>query len=713
MSSSGGNNNNKPVVSAVAAAGNSEVLASLREDWTDLKYGVPGWVPHELRGQVDLHPSREGLSKSDLATLEKMTSLAEECNNLACDFDEWSVKNKAPPSEFSKTDKPDAKPDMLALLRARRAVSAEWALVRRMYYCVDEHLRNAMLYHQFHQDIDGVWGELTRVNFKIQQFLKQDREDMAKNYRKTLTTLAEIFANLLLINAAVTVLSDKSRKIVPVQKRVEKLKDPLIVTSLCTYRTEKVTISEGEPMFLVDNSDKDKWKVKNARGEVNEVPAVTVLIPPPDRNLIILAKDLQDAVAKAWTDNEAELGTLLLIMTNLWLQEETDRESQFETVLKEKEEDFLKAIAQFKDVGTEYLSDEDEFNKFVSLVNLLQEYIESSGDRGKEDKRLTDTHDKAKELDDLYAQLKALRILFGPPGEPGEWKVVESSLGVEIEHQSVTAESSMLSAAQGEVQQTFSIRAVLDPRNNTEISMVKAVELGIIDNEQGLYVNLVSGRKIPIPEAMSTGFIMVETTTTKKSKEVSNSIGLMKITEVKETRPYTILNVIDPTDDSVLSITEAVEKGVFDKQNKRYINPSTLESMSLDDAIQCGGLVVEFEGSEEQEDPEIITHTYAIYAVIDTTTGTRLTYDEAVAAGIINEDTGEYFDKGANTNMFVKDAIKRGFIKARIVNDPKETQVLTASGRKISAFSSPEQILRIRSNSNRSRNDSTQSYDSE
>lgn len=706
-------NKNKPVVSAAAEVDNSEVLASLREDWTDLKYGVPGWVPHEIRGQVDLHPSREGLSKSTLVALEKMMSLAEECNSLACDFDEWSVKNKAPSSENIKADKPDAKPDMLALLHTRRAVSAEWAVVRRLYYCVDEHLRNAILYHQFYQDVDGVWEELTTVNFKMQQFLKQDRKDMEKNYRTTLTTLAEILANLLLINAAVSVLSDKSRKIVPVQKRVEKLKDPLIVTSLCTYKSGKVTISEGEPMLLVDNSDKDKWKVKNARGEVSEVRAVMVLIPPPDKSAIQLANDLQDAVTKSWTDNESEFGTLLIEMTNLWLQEETDMEFQFETVLKSRKEDFLKAIVQFKEVSTEYLADEDEFSKFVELVNMLEECIESSEDIGKEDKRLDGTHEKAKKLDDSFSLFKALRSLFGPPGNPGQWKVVETSMGVEIKRQSMTAESSMLSAAHGEVQQTFSIQAVLDPRNNTEISMVKAVELGIIDNQQGLYVNPVNGMKIPIPEAMSTGFIMVETTTTKKSKEVSNSIGLMKITEVKETRPYTILNVIDPTDDSVLSISEAIEKRVFDKENKLYLNPSTHESMTLDDAIQCGGLVVEFEGLEEQEDPEIITHTYAIYAVTDTTSGTRLTYDEAVGNGIINEDTGEYFDKRANSNMFVKDAIKRGFIKARIVSDPKETQSLNASGKKISVFSSPEQLLHVRSDSNFSRSNSTHSYDSD
>ena len=112
--------------------------------------------------------------------------------------------------------------------------------------------------------------------------------------------------------------------------------------------------------------------------------------------------------------------------------------------------------------------------------------------------------------------------------------------------------------------------------------------------------------------------------------------------------------------------------------------------MSIDDAVQCAAVVVEFiEDGRRGSTAIAVENTYAVYAVQDRGNLDRLTFDEAVDLGILNVDTGEYLDRSTNETMFVKQAIRRGYVKARIVENDKEIDSLMRPGRKVSAFRAP------------------------
>ncbi len=53
------------------------------------------------------------------------------------------------------------------------------------------------------------------------------------------------------------------------------------------------------------------------------------------------------------------------------------------------------------------------------------------------------------------------------------------------------------------------VPGVIDPSSNEEVSMQKAVMLGIINSANGTYVNSVTGESFPIPVAMNAGLIKV------------------------------------------------------------------------------------------------------------------------------------------------------------------------------------------------------------
>ena len=85
--------------------------------------------------------------------------------------------------------------------------------------------------------------------------------------------------------------------------------------------------------------------------------------------------------------------------------------------------------------------------------------------------------------------------------------------------------------------QRFTIKSVKNTLDDSEISMDEAVRVGIIDATTGTYNNLKTGERYPIPIAMTAGFIIVESTQTKKTEEKTQGVGVVT---VKVTIPTTL-----------------------------------------------------------------------------------------------------------------------------------------------------------------------------
>jgi len=81
------------------------------------------------------------------------------------------------------------------------------------------------------------------------------------------------------------------------------------------------------------------------------------------------------------------------------------------------------------------------------------------------------------------------------------------SYGMRTESQ--TAETEQLLAAEGEERKKFAIKSVVNPVDGSEISLQQAIMFGIMQPEEGVYYNSVTGEKKPIPTAMSEGLIKV------------------------------------------------------------------------------------------------------------------------------------------------------------------------------------------------------------
>ena len=254
----------------------------------------------------------------------------------------------------------------------------------------------------------------------------------------------------------------------------------------------------------------------------------------------------------------------------------------------------------------------------------------------------------------------------------------ESAFGFATERK--TAETEQLSSTEMEERKTFLIRSVVDEATDTEISLQEAILKGVINPHDGVYVHQNTQEAIPISVAMSKGLIKVEFTSTSRTQEKKSSIGIITVKTIRQAnRPYTITSVVDPQSGRKLSKHEAVQSGVLD--DHRGIYKEGTREVLMAEAIQRGHIEVEYQG--EAPKSAVVSETYAVRAVVDTRRRVTVTFSEAVRLGIINKETGAFHNTLSGDDMYVGDAIMRGFLKARRIEnttslniDPRNKMVI-------------------------------------
>ncbi len=132
-------------------------------------------------------------------------------------------------------------------------------------------------------------------------------------------------------------------------------------------------------------------------------------------------------------------------------------------------------------------------------------------------------------------------------------------------------------------------------------------------------------------------------------------------------RHYNIMKVIDVNTGKSYGMMAARRKGLLDLKHNHYVNPKTKETMNLDDAIEKELVIVDFES--ENEDPEFETKTYAINYVVDQKKKRKVPFYEAVKMGLIDPGSGNFINNLTGEKIYVVDAIKKGFLKGREVED--------------------------------------------
>lgn len=206
----------------------------------------------------------------------------------------------------------------------------------------------------------------------------------------------------------------------------------------------------------------------------------------------------------------------------------------------------------------------------------------------------------------------------------------------------------------------FKVKSVVDPRTKTEIGVNEAIHRGLLDMTKGLFVHPITEEKMTIEAALSRGFVRgVET-----SEPVAGA--------VKETKSFSLTDVIHPRTGQRIPISQAVKEGVLDLEKGLYRGVDSKGktiNMKISDAIEKGFVIAE-DDSDSSGPGQYLheTKTYQLKSILNPLTREKLEVSEAIKQGLLDEHNGIYIHPKTGEKLTIPEAIERKFIDAELMS---------------------------------------------
>lgn len=147
------------------------------------------------------------------------------------------------------------------------------------------------------------------------------------------------------------------------------------------------------------------------------------------------------------------------------------------------------------------------------------------------------------------------------------------------------------------------IQEVVDTRNDTKVTVERAIDIGLLNAKTGRYINPVTKEKLSFIEARNRQLI-VRPMTLKDVCELnlidSNALIMSPTRKCQLTIPNAIQNGIldgdkiksisngDSTANDLLTLNEAIQNGIVSVNGNVFKNATTGESMTIQDAVNRG-----------------------------------------------------------------------------------------------------------------------------
>ncbi|CAH1789990.1 unnamed protein product, partial [Owenia fusiformis] len=246
--------------------------------------------------------------------------------------------------------------------------------------------------------------------------------------------------------------------------------------------------------------------------------------------------------------------------------------------------------------------------------------------------------------------------------------------GVNCEvHGDISDDDDNTGSAQAQyVSKSFVILGVIDPISNCEISYDEAIKRGILDIENGLYIDPKTGERISIADAIRKGYLKARLAdpTTDVGNRCLVTTRVLEVIRQKSEDNESNKSSIDDVDMTVLTTNEAAYnnlKNLIDVNIRGIKDPATGYDLTVDEAYN-GSIVHmdKLEYNDQNGDSVNIQEAAALGCVqINTAKDILVGYevnslDNCFKAGNIDITTGRYTDSNSGNNITIAEAIAAG-----------------------------------------------------
>ncbi|XP_041374834.1 LOW QUALITY PROTEIN: microtubule-actin cross-linking factor 1-like [Gigantopelta aegis] len=545
------------------------------------------------------------------------------------------------------------------------ALRSSWQWLTVLNKCMDVHMSNAAEFHQFHHDIRHLDEDMTTfLSWLNSEALRRpvqthDPQLMLKHFRL-------ITCQLLDYQSRMEKLCERSKSVFPIYYRREMPAFALTARALVNYQHQKISLSEGDSCTVLDNSDAEHWQVRTSDGHEAELPSIVLVIPPPDPKSFVAAQRLRCQLHVHWDSTIARLRTQLVQFMTMVAKE--TQQSQFKGLSANQKSSLMKLMNESTQLLRSNNKDDGEYTDLKFQLTNIRKFLSqaTTGNKDLKNGTVSKWQDTARTFR-AYVELLTYHKTFR--------KDVASRLGEEN-----------LVVTDVDNPPTFTSRAyferalpIVDIDMTTKESRLTTVtaEIYIHERHRGKKPLAPPRRKRAVKEKLA-------------SKEYDNDL-FSETTEITEVRSFVITGVLDPRNDKVLSVSQAIAKGILNQRHGTYNNPDTGYSVSIPEAINLGYVLVEYRDHMVNGDINhngiaglqnaMDTKKIPITGVIDPRTGEWISVKEAIAAGLIDPKTGKFRNPVTGEEMSLMDAIKSGYLiadPAAFGNDSEENGVFTS-----------------------------------
>uniref|UniRef100_UPI003AAD0C66 envoplakin-like n=1 Tax=Centroberyx gerrardi TaxID=166262 RepID=UPI003AAD0C66 len=184
----------------------------------------------------------------------------------------------------------------------RDALQGEWQSFLNLCIAQETHLDNIEDYKKFQLEAETMSESLRRLNSTL------DPKSLAnKSNPEVLMALEGDEPAVKRNEQRLADLKELSSSVVPLKLRRIPPTKPTAVVSLCEWADEEDSVSRGDKVGLMSNSDNKNWEVQTSSGRTKTLPGVCFMIQPPDAE----ALEKVDSLDRELTDLKRRRSALM------------------------------------------------------------------------------------------------------------------------------------------------------------------------------------------------------------------------------------------------------------------------------------------------------------------------------------------------------------------------------------------------------------------
>lgn len=667
--------------------------------------------PGEAKELSEAYDSLKAVSSKRTACMEVMAgvaSLEDLIESLSSEFDTRAVhlvnlgyNNREPGSPLQSNE---------SMARTAQncvaGVRNNWRWIDTVLQCTQVHLHNASNYHQFFHEVEEVEYWMNTTLSRIH--LTFDRSNLRGEAADVVFIQDEMKDHLLAYlqwQSKVDRLFDRAKDIVPVQDRIEKVQHPKAVIALTDYKTSEIEFIEGESLTLLDNSQKEKWLVKNEKGQTSKVPAVLLLITAPSGRAVDAAIRLRIQLLALWTASIKRLGFQMIAFMTLVFRDWTDEEIKAIQAMNPKDKrELIRILEHIEETLLKNWNGYGDFQLLQERMSQLRMILEDFDDKkskGKDSEISSTVVVQIKSLDDLlnkyrdfwayWETYKVIVELFQQPkyllvcDRWDQLKYITTAHFVKFWETNVDLQVDQYSRSDLKLDeysigdQTLSITET--PKEPFPIREFPSQSEKETEDFEEIVQETITKTEQAVEQSAPEEDMYVTEDVYETREETTTDQIYSSVEE--ETSVLIIKSVVDTRTNSLISVQEAVLQGILDQVAGTYVNPVTKEVMKLIDAQNEGLVIMQTQSRKrirkQDQSYGLLTikttkenRPYTIKGVLDPSNDEEISVAEGVKRGIIDIKSNIYkMDNGETIS--IADAIDSGLVIAEFSDGPDAT----------------------------------------